>query len=187
MYIICIYVYNIYAYNYVYMYIYTYTYTEILSCWEPCGEAKEGVKEAPEKKSAGLSHVTINLAKLIKRSHAYQAKLIKPSLSSVRVLPIVLLSSDSSTLMNIWRLGVGMSCAVPIWTALTTVVPILNMRGPYVRVVPTYAWSYWTALTVYTRSPLEDSRLFGPSPWKIFAATYEQKDYWATQPLAKIF
>ena len=25
------------------------------------------------------------------------------------------------------------------------------------------------------RSPLEDSRLFGPSPWKIFATTYEQK------------
>ena len=23
----------------------------------------------------------------------------------------------------------------------------------------------------YTRSPLEDSRLFGPSPWKILAAT----------------
>ena len=28
---------------------------------------------------------------------------------------------------------------------------------------------------VYTRSPLEDSRLFGPSPWKILATTYEQK------------
>ena len=26
-----------------------------------------------------------------------------------------------------------------------------------------------------TRSPLEDSRLFGPSPWKILATTYEQK------------
>ena len=26
----------------------------------------------------------------------------------------------------------------------------------------------------YTRSPLEDSRLFGPSPWKILAATNEQ-------------
>ena len=25
----------------------------------------------------------------------------------------------------------------------------------------------------YTRSPLEDSRLFGPSPWKILATTYE--------------
>ena len=25
-----------------------------------------------------------------------------------------------------------------------------------------------------TRSPLEDSRLFGPSPWKILATTYEQ-------------
>ena len=29
----------------------------------------------------------------------------------------------------------------------------------------------------YTRSPLEDSRLFGPSPWKILATTYEQKDF----------
>ena len=27
-----------------------------------------------------------------------------------------------------------------------------------------------------TRSPLEDSRLFGPSPWKILATTYEQND-----------
>ena len=30
---------------------------------------------------------------------------------------------------------------------------------------------------VYTRSPLQDSRLFGPSPWKILAATYEQIDF----------
>ena len=27
----------------------------------------------------------------------------------------------------------------------------------------------------YSRSPLDDSRLFGPSPWKILATTYEQK------------
>ena len=27
---------------------------------------------------------------------------------------------------------------------------------------------------VYTRSPLEDSSLFGPSPWKILAATNEK-------------
>ena len=26
----------------------------------------------------------------------------------------------------------------------------------------------------YTRSPLEDSRLFGHSPWKILATTYEK-------------
>ena len=26
----------------------------------------------------------------------------------------------------------------------------------------------------YSRSPLQDSRLFGPSPWKILATTYEQ-------------
>ena len=30
---------------------------------------------------------------------------------------------------------------------------------------------------MYTRSPLEDSRLFGPSPWKILAATYEQQRF----------
>ena len=28
----------------------------------------------------------------------------------------------------------------------------------------------------YTRSPLQDSRLFGPRPWKILATTYEKKD-----------
>ena len=36
--------------------------------------------------------------------------------------------------------------------------------------------SYFSA-EVYTRSPLQDSRLFGPRPWKILAATYEQEDY----------
>ena len=29
----------------------------------------------------------------------------------------------------------------------------------------------------YTRSPLEVSRLFGPSPWKILTATYEENDF----------
>ena len=38
----------------------------------------------------------------------------------------------------------------------------------------------------YTRSPLEDSRLFGPSPWKFLATTYEKMGSWAIQPLAKI-
>ena len=28
---------------------------------------------------------------------------------------------------------------------------------------------------IHTRSPLQDSRLFGPSPWKILATAYEQK------------
>ena len=27
---------------------------------------------------------------------------------------------------------------------------------------------------VYTQSPLQDSRLFGPRPWKILATTYKQ-------------
>ena len=34
----------------------------------------------------------------------------------------------------------------------------------------------------YTRSPLKDSRLFGPSPWKILAATYEHNN--SEQPSA---
>ena len=29
----------------------------------------------------------------------------------------------------------------------------------------------------YTRSPLQDSRLFGPRPWKILAATYETNGF----------
>ena len=33
---------------------------------------------------------------------------------------------------------------------------------------------YVSLFACYTRSPLEDSLLFGPSPWKILAATNEQ-------------
>ena len=29
----------------------------------------------------------------------------------------------------------------------------------------------------HTQSPLQDSRLFGPRPWKILAATYEKKGF----------
>ena len=29
----------------------------------------------------------------------------------------------------------------------------------------------------YTRSPLQDSRLFGPRPWKVLAATYETNGF----------
>ena len=32
----------------------------------------------------------------------------------------------------------------------------------------------YSNLTKYTRSPLQDSRLVGPRPWKVLAATYEQ-------------
>ena len=38
----------------------------------------------------------------------------------------------------------------------------------------------------YTRSPLQDSRLFGPSPWKILRHYLWEMGSWATQPLAKI-
>ena len=37
-----------------------------------------------------------------------------------------------------------------------------------------YIYIITHCIVYYTRSPLEDSRLFGPSPWKIVAATYEQ-------------
>ena len=30
---------------------------------------------------------------------------------------------------------------------------------------------------MYTQSPLQDSRLFGPGPWKVLAATNEQKRF----------
>ena len=30
---------------------------------------------------------------------------------------------------------------------------------------------------MYTRSPLQDSRLFGPRPWKILATTYEKQRF----------
>ena len=47
-------------------------------------------------------------------------------------------------------------------------VPCRAIRGNSVSVNRTLPPS------LYTRSPLEDSRLFGPSPWKILATTYEQ-------------
>ena len=38
-------------------------------------------------------------------------------------------------------------------------------------------WKSIRKQRVYTRSPLQDSRLFGPSPWKILATSYEQQDF----------
>ena len=34
-----------------------------------------------------------------------------------------------------------------------------------------------TKLGRYTRSPLQDSRLFGPSPWKVLATTYDKNRF----------
>ena len=34
-----------------------------------------------------------------------------------------------------------------------------------------------SAASVYTQSPLQDSRLFGPRPWKILATTYETNGF----------
>ena len=36
-----------------------------------------------------------------------------------------------------------------------------------------YSYRYRFVLPSYTRSPLQDSRLFGPRPWEILAATNE--------------
>ena len=46
----------------------------------------------------------------------------------------------------------------------------IYVHGGRVKLCADYAQSPY-----YTRSPLEDPRLFGPSPWKILAAIYEQK------------
>ena len=43
----------------------------------------------------------------------------------------------------------------------------------------------WMMRCPYTRSLLEDSRLFGPSAWKVLATTYEQMGSWATSPWRK--
>ena len=40
-------------------------------------------------------------------------------------------------------------------------------QGPPVNLLP-------VPLILYTQSPLQDSRLLGPRPWRILAATYEQ-------------
>ena len=41
--------------------------------------------------------------------------------------------------------------------------------------VSSWTWSLFCG--TYTRSLLEDSRLFGPSPWKILATTCETNDF----------
>ena len=55
--------------------------------------------------------------------------------------------------------------------AMNTITPLsLLLVLLLVVVVVVVAVENWP----YTRSPLEDSRLFGPSPWKVLATTYEQ-------------
>ena len=39
-----------------------------------------------------------------------------------------------------------------------------------------HTYSY-TIMRLYTQSPLQDSRLFGPRPWKVLAATYETNGF----------
>ena len=71
--------------------------------------------------------------------------------------------------------------------ALTTqehIMWCLTPISPVSQVIPSQVLR-WPSL-YYTRSPSQDFRLFGPRPWKILATTYEQKDSWATQTLAKI-
>ena len=35
--------------------------------------------------------------------------------------------------------------------------------------------THWTWHMIYTRSPSQDFRLFGPRPWNILATTYEKR------------
>ena len=72
---------------------------------------------------------------------------------------------------------------------------LLHPRGPQLgsemaSVRQTYRVEPWVGPSEspdsYTQSPLQDSRLFGPRPWKILATTYKQIGSWATQTLAKI-
>ena len=48
--------------------------------------------------------------------------------------------------------------------------PVSHVDGQHHVDAALHQWSW----NPYTRSPLEDSRLFGPSPWKILAATNEK-------------
>ena len=43
-----------------------------------------------------------------------------------------------------------------------------------------------STIEMYTWSPLEDFRLFGPSPWKIVAATYEKNTSEQPSPCRKL-
>ena len=51
-------------------------------------------------------------------------------------------------------------------TELLDLLDLLDLLNVFIW---TYVW--------YTRSPLQDSRLFGPRPWKILAATYETNGF----------
>ena len=70
-----------------------------------------------------------------------------------------------------------------------TIVIAITMTIPYHHIlyyaviyhtIPYHNMLQPTTIIPYTRSPLQDSRLFGPSPWKILAATNEQ--YLSEQP-----
>ena len=73
---------------------------------------------------------------------------------------------------------VVMMIVIVIVTVIVASGPAVDsLRGSSVKVIGTMqrrlAWPLRKD-DQYTRSPLEDSRLFGPSPWKILAATYEK-------------
>ena len=60
-------------------------------------------------------------------------------------------------------------------------IMLYYIRVYYIRVyyiIIYYIVLYYVCVYVccYTQSPLEDSRLFGPSPWKVLATTYDKKN-----------
>ena len=64
-------------------------------------------------------------------------------------------------LANVWRMS-GECLALEMGTSLLGVMPRISI------------WAFPDIPKCYTQSPLQDSRLFGPRPWKIVATTYEQ-------------
>ena len=70
-------------------------------------------------------------------------------------------------------------CIIIIVVLLLVVVVLVRLLFYYCY----YSCYYYD----YTRSPLEDSRLFGPNPWKILAATNENDISEQPSPWRKIF
>ena len=68
----------------------------------------------------------------------------------------------------------------PLETNSKTATPmyLCILHYVYIRIyIYIYIFMYLFICSIYNRSPLEDSRLFGPSPWKVLAATNEKNDF----------
>ena len=68
-----------------------------------------------------------------------------------------------------------------ICSCLNSEIPIHNNIYIIIAVVRLNYVCIYIYIYIYIQSPLQDSRLFGPRPWKILATTYEQMGSWATQ------